>query len=405
MLVTYEETLDWMFAQLPMYQLKGKTAFNGKLGNIISLSEHLGNPDKKFKSIHIAGTNGKGSSSHMLASILQEAGYKTGLYTSPHLKDFRERIKVNGKLADKGFIVKFISDHKDFLLVHGLSFFEMTVGMAFDFFAKEEVDIAVIEVGLGGRLDSTNIIRPEVSLITNIGYDHLDMLGNTLQKIAIEKAGIIKENVPVVISEFQEEIAETFSSISKDKNAKIIFAEQEIDKEYETTLLGNYQLKNIKGVVAVLKELKGFEISEKHIDVGLKKVVENTGLMGRWQVLQERPRIICDTAHNREGLTLVLDQLQKQSYSRLHIVLGFVIDKNLDLVLPLFPKEAHYYFARPNIPRGLDVSILHQEASRYQLKGESYASVKEALKMANKQADPSDLIFVGGSTFVVAEVV
>lgn len=404
-LVTYQETLDWMFAQLPMYQLKGKTAFNGKLENIIALSEHLGNPEKKFKSIHVAGTNGKGSSSHMLASVLQEAGYKTGLYTSPHLKDFRERIKVNGKLADKGFIVDFISDNKDFLLKHELSFFEMTVGMAFDFFASEEVEIAVIEVGLGGRLDSTNIITPEVSLITNIGYDHLDMLGDTLRKIAIEKAGIIKENAPVVISEFQKEIANTFQTIAKEKNAKIIFAEKEIEKEYKTSLLGNYQSKNVKGVVATIKELKEFHISEDNLQKGLNKVVENTGLMGRWQVLAERPKIVCDTAHNHEGLTLVLDQIQEQTYSKLHIVLGFVKEKNLDLVLSLFPNDADYYFARPNIPRGLDVAELQQDASRYHLVGKSYDSVEDALKAAKKEADSSDFIFIGGSTFVVAEVV
>lgn len=404
-LVTYQETLDWMFAQLPMYQLKGKTAFNGKLENIIALSEHLGNPEKKFKSIHVAGTNGKGSSSHMLASVLQEAGYKTGLYTSPHLKDFRERIKVNGKLADKGFIVDFISDNKDFLLKHELSFFEMTVGMAFDLFASEEVEIAVIEVGLGGRLDSTNIITPEVSLITNIGYDHLDMLGDTLRKIAIEKAGIIKENAPVVISEFQKEIANTFQTIAKEKNAKIIFAEKEIEKEYKTSLLGNYQSKNVKGVVATIKELKEFHISEDNLQKGLNKVVENTGLMGRWQVLAERPKIVCDTAHNHEGLTLVLDQIQEQTYSKLHIVLGFVKEKNLDLVLSLFPNDADYYFARPNIPRGLDVAELQQDASQYHLVGKSYDSVEDALKAAKKEADSSDFIFIGGSTFVVAEVV
>ncbi|MGI9550215.1 MAG: bifunctional folylpolyglutamate synthase/dihydrofolate synthase [Aurantibacter sp.] len=403
--MTYKETLDWMFAQLPMYQLKGKTAFNGRLENIISLSEHLGNPEKKFKSIHVAGTNGKGSSSHILASILQEAGYKTGLYTSPHLKDFRERIKVNGKLADKDFVVDFISDNKNFLIKNGLSFFEMTVGMAFDFFAREEVEIAVIEVGLGGRLDSTNIITPEVSLITNIGYDHLDMLGDTLQKIAIEKAGIIKENVPVVISEFQEEVADTFRTIAQEKNAKIIFAEKEIEKKYKTSLLGNYQSKNVKGAIATIKELIGFEVSGEHIDLGLQHVIENTGLMGRWQILQERPTIICDTAHNHEGLSLVLGQIQKQSYSKLHIVLGFVQDKNLDLVLPLFPKDADYYFARPDIPRGLDVSILQTGASRYNLVGEDYDSIKDALKAAKKEADPSDLIFIGGSTFVVAEVI
>jgi len=403
--VTYEETLSWMFAQLPMFQQKGKSAFNAKLDKSISFSKYLGNPEDKFKSIHVAGTNGKGSSSHMLASILQEAGYKTGLYTSPHLKDFRERIKVNGMVADKGFVVDFISEHQEYLETNQLSFFEMTVGMAFDFFAKEEVDIAVIEVGLGGRLDSTNIITPEVSLITNIGLDHTDMLGDTLEKIAFEKAGIIKGNTPVVISEFQEDIAEIFKTIAEERKAKIIFAEKEVNKEYETSLLGGYQLKNIKGVVAVLKELNEFEISENNIERGLKKVFENTGLMGRWQILQENPKIVCDTAHNHEGLSLVLDQIQKESFSKLHIVLGFVKDKNLDLVLPLFPKEAEYYFARPNIPRGLNVSSLNEKALEYGLKGKSYKSVQEALDDAKENASPKDLILIGGSTFVVAEVV
>ncbi len=403
--MTYRQTLDWMFAKLPMYQKKGKSALSLKLDKSISFSKYLGNPEKKFKSIHVAGTNGKGSSSHLLASILQEAGYKTGLYTSPHLKDFRERIKVNGKVADKDFVVDFISEHKDYIESGQLSFFEMTVGMAFGFFAKKKVDIAIIEVGLGGRLDSTNIITPEVSLITNIGYDHLDMLGDTLQKIAIEKAGIIKKNVPVIISEFQEEVAEAFQNIAGERNAKIVFAEKEIEKEYKTGLLGNYQSRNVKGVVAVAKELKEFDISENHIKKGLKNVAENTGIMGRWQILQEHPKVVCDTAHNHEGLSLVLDQIQRQVYSTLHIVLGFVKDKNLSLVLPLFPKDAKYYFARPDIQRGLDVSILQTEAFEYGLNGDSYDSVMDALKEAKANASETDFIFVGGSTFVVAEVV
>ena len=394
-----------MFNRLPMFQQKGKSAFNGKLDNILELSEHLGNPHKKFKSIHVAGTNGKGSSSHMLASILQEAGYRTGLYTSPHLKDFRERIKVDGREANEDFVVDFISDNKEFLIGNGLSFYEMTVGMAFDFFAREKVDIAIIEVGLGGRLDSTNIITPEVSLITNIGYDHLDILGDTLQKIALEKAGIIKENVPVVISEYQKEIADVFSGVAKEKKSKIVFAEKEIKKAYETSLLGNCQSKNVKGVVVTIQELTGFDIFENHIEKGLMNIVENTGLMGRWQILQDDPTVICDTAHNHEGLSLVLEQVQQQSYSDMHIVLGFVKDKNLELVLPLFPKDAKYYFARPDIIRGLDAVELKNQASRYGLLGESYDSVATALKTAKEKASKTDFIFVGGSTFVVAEVV
>lgn len=403
--MTYKETLDWMFAQLPIYQQIGKVAFNGKLENILKFSAHLQNPQTKFKSIHVAGTNGKGSSSHMLASILQEAGYKVGLYTSPHLKDFKERISINGKTIGKKQVETFIEKNKAFLLQNKLSFFEMTVGMAFDYFAQKQVDIAIIEVGLGGRLDSTNIITPEVSLITNIGMDHLEMLGNTLNKIASEKAGIIKANVPVVISEYQAEIADSFVSIAKKKNAKIVFADRVITKKYKTSLQGDYQSKNIKGVVAVIKELKNFKVKKKHIKRGLKKVVQNTGLMGRWQILKKKPMIVCDTAHNKEGLTDVLQQLGLQECNQLHVVLGFVKDKDLDLLLPLFPKTAHYYFCRPNILRGLEVGILVNKANEHGLCGEAYNSVHEALKSAKIAASKDDLIFVGGSNFTVAEVV
>ncbi len=403
--MTYKETLDWMFAQLPVYQHKGKVAHTGKLDNILKFSVHLKNPETKFKSIHVAGTNGKGSSSHMLASILQEAGYKVGLYTSPHLKDFRERISINGNTIGKKKVVRFIKKNNTFLLENKLSFFEMTVGMAFDYFAQKEVDIAIVEVGLGGRLDSTNIITPEVSLITNIGMDHLDMLGDTLTKIASEKAGIIKANVPVVISEYQDEIAESFELIAKTKNSKIIFADQVIDKNYKTSLQGNYQSKNIKGVVAVLIALKNFKVKKRHIKRGLKKVVKNTGLLGRWQILNKKPMIVCDTAHNKEGLSYVIEQLEQQKFNQLHIVLGFVKDKDLDVILPLFPKNAYYYFCCPNIMRGLEVRVLVEKANDHCLLGESYDSVHEALKAARKRASKSDLIFVGGSNFTVAEVV
>jgi len=403
--VTYSETLDWMFDRLPMYQQKGKSAYNGKLDNIKALSCHLGNPERKFKSIHVAGTNGKGSSSHMLASILQEAGYKVGLYTSPHLKDFRERIRINGKPVSKKFVIDFVAENKVFFEKRNFSFFEMTVGMAFEHFAKSKVDIAVIEVGLGGRLDSTNIITPEVSLITNIGMDHLDLLGDTLQKIATEKAGIIKEGIPLVVSEYQDAVADTFESIAKGKKAKLVFAEKEIQVLYKTSLLGDYQSMNVKGVLAVLNELKSFVVDEEDIRLGLLKIVENTGLMGRWQVLQENPKLICDTAHNSEGLSLVLNQIQKQEFRKLHMVLGFVKDKNLDAVLPLFPKNATYYFARPDIPRGLDIDILQKKATEFGLIGETFSSVGEALKSALRTANSDDFIFVGGSTFVVAEVI
>ena len=403
--MTYKETLAWMFAQLPVYQNKGKVAYNGKLDNILKFSSHLNNPEKKFKSIHVGGTNGKGSSSHMLASILQEAGYKVGLYTSPHLKDFRERIKINGKTISKKKVKSFIAGNMVFLETNKLSFFEMTVGMAFDYFAKKKVDIAIVEVGLGGRLDSTNILSPEVSLITNIGMDHFDMLGDTLSKIAMEKAGIIKENVPVVVSEYQEEVAAVFASTAKSKQARIVFADQIVKKEYKTSLSGNYQSKNVKGVIAVLDVLKGFDVKKKHIKRGLGKVVQNTGILGRWQILNKKPMIVCDTAHNKEGLSYVIKQLDQQKFNELHMVLGFVKEKDLEGILPLFPKHAQYYFCRPAILRGLDVDILVREAHKHGLSGNAYGSVEEAFITAKKRAVDNDFIFVGGSTFTVAEVV
>lgn len=403
--MTYKATLDWMFVQLPMYQQKGRIAFNAKLDKTLQLAEHLNHPEKKFKSIHVGGTNGKGSSSHMLASVLQEAGYKVGLYTSPHLKDFRERIRINGKTVSKKFVVNFIEDNRIFFKENKLSFFEMTVGMAFDYFAKKKVDIAIIEVGLGGRYDSTNIINPEVSLITNIGMDHTDLLGDTLGEIAFEKAGIIKSNTPIVISETQEEIRAIFEKIAVEKESKLVLADKTIDEEFETDLLGYYQVKNSKGAIAVLKELKAFKITKKHIEKGFLNVTENTGLMGRWQVLGEDPKIICDTAHNTEGLSLVIEQIQQQKFNNLHIVLGFVKGKDLDAVLPLFPKEATYYFCKPDIPRGLDVSVLIDKAVYFDLKGDVYDSVSAALKAATEKASEKDFIFIGGSNFVVAEVV
>jgi dihydrofolate synthase/folylpolyglutamate synthase len=302
-------------------------------------------------------------------------------------------------------VIDFIKNNLDFLDDHQLSFFEMTVAMAFDYFAKEKVDIAIIEVGLGGRLDSTNIIKPEVSLITNIGLDHTDMLGDTLDKIAFEKAGIIKNGVPVIVSEYQEEIAEVFQNIARSKQAKLLFASSLELPNYKTDLLGNYQSKNIKGVVAVLKTLKDFIVEEEHIKAGLQHVIQNTGLLGRWQVLGQQPKIVCDTAHNKEGLRLVLDQISQEEYDTLHIVLGFVKDKNLDVVLPLFPKQANYYFCKPNIPRGLDGDALQNEATNFGLKGDVHYSVDAALKAAKKDATATDLIFIGGSNFVVAEVV
>ncbi len=403
--MTYKETLDWLFVQLPIYQEQGVSAFSGKLDSIRLFAAHLDHPDKKFKSIHVGGTNGKGSSSHMLASILHEAGYKVGLYTSPHLKDFRERIRINGTPVGKNFVIDFVERNRPFFEANQLSFFEMTVGMAFYYFAKEKVDIAIIEVGLGGRLDSTNIIRPEVSLITNIGFDHMELLGDTLPKITSEKAGIIKKDIPVVISEYQEEVAEIYRIIALEHHAKIVFASEELSLDYKTSLLGNYQTKNVKGVVAALRELKAFNVEEKHIELGLQRIVENTGLMGRWQVLQQKPTVVCDTAHNSEGLTLVMEQIQQQQFKVLHIVLGTLKGKNMEGILPLFPKHARYYFCCPKIPRGLDTKILSEEAAKFGLQGEIHASVNKALKEALKHASEDDIIYVGGSTFTVAEVI
>jgi len=405
--MNYKETLDWMFAQLPMYQRQGKSAFKKDLTNTLALAKHLNNPHQKFKSVHVAGTNGKGSTSHMLASILQEAGYKVGLYTSPHLKDFRERIKVNGKLIRKNCVINFIKRNQIFLEHQKLSFFEMTVGLAFEHFAKQKVDVAIIEVGLGGRLDSTNIITPEVSVITNIGFDHTQMLGNTLPEIAFEKAGIIKKEIPVVISEKQEEVMSVFLKKAKEMNSPVFFAEDEVNKEYHTDLLGHYQQKNIKAAVQTIAVLrnKGFEVSEKQVKKGLLNVAQNTGLLGRWQILAKQPMTVCDTAHNKEGLNYVLKQLLAQEFEDLHIVLGVVNDKDLNTILPLFPKQATYYFCKPKIQRGLEAAILQSQAKEYQLFGTTYLSVTKALVAAKKNAKKSDLVFVGGSTFVVAEVV
>ena len=403
--MNYQETLSWMFNRLPMFQTQGKTALNNKLDNILAFTSALGNPQTKFKSLHIAGTNGKGSSSSMLASILQEAGYKVGLYTSPHLKDFRERIKINGREIPEDYVVSFIAKNRPFLEEYHLSFFEMTVGMAFSYFENEKVDIAVIEVGLGGRFDSTNIITPEVSLITNISKDHTDILGDTLPKIAFEKAGIIKRNVPVVISEYQEETAPVFTAKAKEMKAPIIFTNH-IETSLTTDLQGAYQEKNIKGVIAVTELLiyQGWDITPENIAQGLLHVVHNTNLKGRWQTLGSYPTIVCDTGHNVGGLTYVMEQLKKQTYTHLHIVVGFVKEKDVNSVLELFPKEATYYFCSPAIARGLNVDTLMEIATAKGLQGERYSSVAEALNAAKAQALPSDFIFVGGSTFVVAEV-
>lgn len=405
--MNYSETLDWMFGQLPMYQKQGASAYKADLINTILLANHLNNPEKEIKTIHVAGTNGKGSTSHFLASILQEAGYKTGLYTSPHLKDFRERIKINGEDISEDFVVDFIASNKSFFEENQLSFFEMTVGLAFDYFRQENVDIAIIEVGLGGRLDSTNIISPLLAVITNIGLDHIQFLGNTIEKIASEKAGIIKPKTPVVIGEYTSETKLVFESKAKETQSEIFFASELIHETYPSVLLGDYQIQNKKTVLQAIRVLQSrnqFKISEENIKNGFWNVVKNTGLQGRWQQLGSNPKTICDTAHNKHGLKIVMKQLQREEFDTLHFVLGVVNDKDLDDVLPLFPKNAKYYFCKPNIPRGLEASILAEKATSFGLNGKVFNSVTEAYAEATKNASENDFIYIGGSTFVVAEI-
>ena len=405
--MNYNDTVNWMFQQLPMYQTQGAIAYKKDLTNTILLLDYLGNPENNVKCIHVAGTNGKGSTSHMLASILQEAGYQVGLYTSPHLKDFRERIKIDKEMISEEFVVTFINQHRNFFETHNLSFFEMTVGLAFDYFNKMNVDIAIIEVGMGGRLDSTNVITPIISVITNIGLDHTAFLGNTLPLIATEKAGIIKNNIPVVIGEYTEETKAVFDDKAKECNAAIYYASDLISENYPSALLGNYQLHNKKTVlqtISVLISQNKFVIEEDQIRNGLLKVIQNTGLQGRWQQLQEHPKVICDTAHNAEGLKSVMNQLHHEPFKHLHIVLGVVNDKDLTEILPLFPKSATYYFCKPNIPRGLETNFLKDQAAKYNLTGVVYTSVSDAYQAALTNADASDFIYIGGSTFVVAEI-
>ena len=402
--MTYQETLDWMFSQLPMYQRQGKTAFKKDLTNISAFCDELKNPQNKFASIHVGGTNGKGSTSHIISSILQEGGYKVGLYTSPHLKNFTERIRINGEEVSRNFVVDFVANNKYFLENQQLSFFEMTVGMAFAYFAEQNVDIAIIEVGLGGRLDSTNIIHPEVAVITNIGYDHMQFLGDTLPEIAFEKAGIIKQNTPIIIGEKQDSVVDIFINKATQMNADIYFASDK-KYDYKSDLLGSYQEKNISTAIHAVKVLKGYVISESHFTKGLKNVVQNTNFKGRWHVLQHKPLAICDTAHNREGLSYVMNQLASLSFNKLHMVLGVVNDKKLDDILSLFPIKATYYFCKPNIPRGLNEIDLQSTAKNFHLVGDAYGSVHEAYLKAISDAEIDDVVFVGGSTFVVAEVV
>ncbi|MCC8408833.1 bifunctional folylpolyglutamate synthase/dihydrofolate synthase [Mucilaginibacter sp. UR6-1] len=430
-MTTYAETLDYLFSQLPMFTRIGASAIKNNLDNTIALCTLLGNPHKKFKSVHIAGTNGKGSTSHMLAAILQTAGYKTGLYTSPHLKDFRERIRINGQMIAEQTVIDFVENYKaDFERIQP-SFFEMTVALAFDIFAKEQVDIAIVEVGLGGRLDSTNVITPLLSLITNIGWDHMNMLGNTLPEIAREKAGIIKTDIPVIVSERQDEVADVFVNKANELNAPITFAldtwqvemaalqddtlihknviARNSSKTYtlDIDLTGTYQQKNIKGVLEAVEQLRaqGYTITDEHIQQALKQVKLLTGLHGRWEVLSTSPLTICDTGHNPDGIAEVLKNIATIHYKQLHFVIGMVNDKDISKVLAMLPKDAIYYFCKPDIPRGLTADELQFTANKFGLKGGTYPSVKTALNAAQMAAEDHDLVFAGGSTFVVAEIV
>lgn len=405
--MNYKETLDWMFIKLPLYQTQGATAYRKDIINTVLLAKHLGNPEHYLKCIHVAGTNGKGSTSHLLASVLQEAGYKVGLYTSPHLKDYRERITINGKPISEKYVCEFINKNTSFFEANELSFFEMSVGLAFEYFVKEKTDINIIEVGMGGRLDSTNIITPLISVITNIGLDHTQFLGTTLEAIAFEKAGIIKSNIPVVIGEYVAETRAVFLDKASNTNSEIYFASDLIQDDYPSALLGDYQIQNKKTVLQTLKVLQEKQlltISDNDIKKGFLNVVKNTNIQGRWQQLGENPKVICDTAHNAHGLSIVLSQLKKEQFEQLHIVLGVVNDKDLEEILPLFPKNAIYYFCKPNIPRGLEASILSVKAAEFNLVGEIYNSVSIAYQKARKNASPKDLIYIGGSTFVVSEI-
>jgi dihydrofolate synthase/folylpolyglutamate synthase len=396
-----------MFNKLPVYQNSGAFKYKIDLQNIYDLSSYLGNPHTKLKTIHVAGTNGKGSTSHILSSILQESGYKVGLYTSPHLKDFRERIKINGDCIAKDNVVKFIESHKEYLDGNKLSFFEMTVGMAFDYFKNQEVDIAIIEVGMGGRLDSTNIIDPEISVITNIGLDHTKFLGNTQLEIAHEKAGIIKKGKTVIIGETQEELVDVFINKAKELNSKITFADQQKKHNYISDLQGSFQSKNIQTAISVIHELtkSNWNVDIDAIRLGISRVHTNTGFMGRWTVLNQKPLTICDTAHNKEGLSIVLKDISSIKYSKLHFVIGFVEDKELDSIIDLFPKDAIYYFCKPDVKRGLCAITLESIFKSNSRFGSSYKSVKEALVSATENSNESDLIYIGGSNFVVAEVI
>ena len=399
----YQSTIDYLFQRLPSFQRIGKAAYKSDIGNITKACEILENPHRKFKSIHVAGTNGKGSTSNMIASILQHAGYKVGLYTSPHIKDLRERIKINDNMISKKEIINFVSKNKEKFEMLDLSFFEFIVALAFNYFAKEKVDIAVIETGLGGRLDSTNIIIPELSVITNVSLDHTNLLGDNLESIAKEKSGIIKEKIPVIIGRKQDDVKKIFFEIAHQKKSPIKFAYRHT---YEKIIDTEYQKENINTAVSSIFELinNGWNVKNKHITEGLLYVKTNQRLLARWNIIGKKPMIICDMAHNEEGIKTVLKEIRKLKYNNLHFVLGMTNDKNIDKILQLLPKKCIYYFCKAKVPRGLATEILFNKANQIDLIGHKYISVKQALNSAKEKAKQEDLIFIGGSTFVVSEI-
>ena len=402
---TYDEVTQWLFSQTPVFQNQGATAYKPGLVKMQTFAAQLGNPHHNFPSLHIAGTNGKGSVSHMLASSLQEMGYKVGLHTSPHLLDFSERIRVNGQAIAKEYVVDFVREHHSFFLSEQLSFFEITVGMALAYFAQRQVDYAVIEVGLGGRLDATNIISPQLAVITNIGLDHTEFLGDSLVQIAYEKAGIIKENIPVVIGEIQNETLPIFKARAKEKKAPLYFAEKTLLPEFPLDLMGSYQEKNKRTTYKALQVLLAVdELPQKAID-GFAKVVKNTCLRGRWELIDQHPQIVADVTHNAEGFKMVTQQLkEKKSEGELHLVLGFVKGKKMEAIFSILPKNAHYYFCAPSIPRALAVEEVIIIAENHGLNARAFPSPANALEMARQVAKPKDFIYAGGSTFVVAEI-
>lgn len=400
---TYQDILDWMFSKLPMYQRIGKRAYKPNMESMLNLDNYLCKPHKSFKSIHIAGTNGKGSTSHLIASALQSSGYKVGLYTSPHLMDFRERIKINGNKIPHKEVIQFIAKHKNYFELNRTSFFEMTVGMAFTYFQFAKVDYAVIEVGMGGRLDATNIVTPVLSVITNIGLDHMEFLGTSRSKIASEKAGIIKTSIPVVIGEKDQETQSVFEEIANMNSAPLIF-NKPLDMEWETDLKGGYQVKNIQTAYTALNELSDKRVDNNSIEQGFKNVISNTGIQGRWQVISEKPKILLDVGHNKEGISLIVQQLQDLSYNKLHIVLGFVKGKNVNKLISLFPKEALIYLSSPKIERAYTLERLKTDLINNNLTIKYFESVIESFQSAKSNAFQNDLVLVCGSTFVVAEV-